>query len=58
MNLEKYAFHYEKCNFEPTGNTACTTQVLAFRKALKMIHFLENKSPGTEYYHRNEQEEN
>ena len=32
MNWEKYVFHWEKWNFEPTGNSAHTAEIFGLRK--------------------------
>ena len=34
MNREKSIHHFEKCNFEPIGNSVRTTEYLAFEKNL------------------------
>ena len=34
MNWEKLIFQWEKWNFEPTGNSLHTTEILAFGKAI------------------------
>ena len=33
MNWEKLIFHWKKWNFEPTGNLAHTTEIVALGKA-------------------------
>ena len=35
-NLEKYVFHWEKCNFKHIGNSAHMTESLVLRKALNV----------------------
>ena len=37
MNWVKYVFHWEKWNFEPTGNFAYTAQFLTLGKALLIL---------------------
>ena len=34
VNWEKLIFHWEKWNFEPTGNSVHTTEIVALAKAL------------------------
>ena len=34
VNWEKLIFHWEKRNFEPTGNSVHTTEIVALAKAL------------------------
>ena len=43
MNREKSIFHFEKQNFEHTGNSEHTTEYLAFVKALLARLYLKVK---------------
>ena len=40
MNWEKLIFHWEKWNFEPTGNSVHTTEIVALGKALLARQYL------------------
>ena len=40
MNWEKLIFHREKWNFEPTGNSVRTTEIVALGKALLARQYL------------------
>ena len=43
MNWEKLIFHWEKWNFEPTGNSVHTTDIVALGKALLARLYLKVK---------------
>ena len=43
MNWEKLIFHWEKWNFQPTGNSVHTTEIVALGKALLARLYLKVK---------------
>ena len=43
MNWEKLIFHWEKWNFEPTGNSGHTTEIVVLGKALLAMLYLKMK---------------
>ena len=43
VNWEKLIFHWEKWNFEPTGNSVHTTEIVALGKALLARLYLKVK---------------
>ena len=43
MNWEKLIFYWEKWNFEPTGNSVHTTEIVALGKALLARLYLKVK---------------
>ena len=43
MNGEKLIFHWEKWNFQPTGNSVYTTEIVALGKALLARLYLKVK---------------